>query len=64
MKKYIPFTCRIFYLTGEHTHYLYFGKYNFLWLARIIAKLMAIIRDIATYGEWDGIYYGVMEKNE
>jgi len=62
MKKFIPFTCRIFYLTGKHTHYLYFGSYSSFLLARIISKIMAIIRDIATYGEYDGIYYGVIEK--
>jgi len=62
MKKYIPFNCRIFYLTGEHIRYLYFGEFSILLLARIVSKIMAIIRDIATYGENDGIYYGVMEK--
>ncbi len=58
---YRAVTWRIFYLTGGEKDYMYFGIYSSRKLAMFIAKIFAVIRDIATRGLTDdGIGFGVM----
>ncbi len=61
MKKYKAYVARVFYLTGGEKDIMYFGTYKTKKLASIIAKIFAVIRDVFTRGEWDGISYGVEE---
>lgn len=57
--KYRAYTSRIGYLTGNEKDFMYFGRYSSKYIARKIAKFFAVIRDKATFGEWDGVKFGV-----
>ena len=61
--RYKAFTCRIFYLTGKEKDFMYFGTYTNRKLAIFVSKICAIVRDIFTRGEWDGVKFGVIDES-